>query len=267
MEVEGRRYTLNALDNIVLPRGVAHAALNASSSQRPCFMWPWPTDLPSRTIVDKFFSRRAMPEDSTGKAGAEYLTRHRTAKRFEAGKGASFIDFFNRDLIPGIEMSGGYGLFQPGGRLPAHVHDFDESICIVQGEATCVVEGRKYTLSGCATALQPRGRVHYFINQSNAPMAMIWVYGGPAPGAVGRGRALRHGRGEPLEVTGERTMSGQTGKKFVVTMTADFFDADGRPKYRDLGLSVFDGHSHIERRTFAEHRPRSVPTRSARPRG
>jgi len=102
-------------------------------------------------------------------------------KRFEPGTGASFIDFFNRDLVPGIEMSGGYGLFQPGGRLPAHVHDFDESICIVQGEATCIVEGRKYTLSDCATALQPRGRVHYFINQSNAPMAMIWVYGGPAP--------------------------------------------------------------------------------------
>ena len=54
-------------------------------------------------------------------------------------------------------------------------------------------------------------------------------------------------------------MSGQTGKKFVVTMTADFFGADGRPKYRDLGLSVFDGHSHIERRTFAEHRPKIGP--------
>ncbi len=54
-------------------------------------------------------------------------------------------------------------------------------------------------------------------------------------------------------------MSGQIGKKFVVTMTADFFGADGRPKYRDLGLSVFDGHGHIERRTFAEHRPQIGP--------
>jgi len=83
--------------------------------------------------------------------------------------------------IDGIEMSGGYGVFAPGGRLPAHIHDFDESICIVQGDATCVVEGRRYTMSGCATALQPRGRVHYFINDSNGPMAMIWVYAGPKP--------------------------------------------------------------------------------------
>jgi 2-keto-3-deoxy-L-rhamnonate aldolase RhmA/quercetin dioxygenase-like cupin family protein len=181
LEVEGRRYTLGALDNIVVPPGLAHAAVNPSSSQEAVLHVSMATDQPSRTLVDKFFSRRAMPDDSTGKAGAEYLTRQRTAKRFEAGQGVSFIDFFNRDLVPGIEMSGGYGLFQPGGRLPAHVHDFDESICIVQGQATCIVEGRKYTLSDCATALQPRGRVHYFINQSKAPMAMIWVYGGPLP--------------------------------------------------------------------------------------
>ena len=43
--------------------------------------------------------------------------------------------------------------------------------------------------------------------------------------------------------------------RFIVALTADFFDTGGRPKYRDLGLSVLDSHSHIERRTFSEHRP------------
>jgi quercetin dioxygenase-like cupin family protein len=80
-----------------------------------------------------------------------------------------------------MEMSGGYGVFRPGGRLPAHVHDFDESICIIQGNATCVVEGRRYKMSDNSTALQPRGRVHYFINDSDATMAMLWVYAGPSP--------------------------------------------------------------------------------------
>ena len=36
-------------------------------------------------------------------------------------------------------------------------------------------------MSGGATALQPRGRVHYFINESNGPMEMLWVYAGPRP--------------------------------------------------------------------------------------
>ena len=30
-------------------------------------------------------------------------------------------------------------------------------------------------------ALQPRGRVHYFINETDRPMAMIWVYAGDMP--------------------------------------------------------------------------------------
>ncbi|MGO8750674.1 MAG: hydroxyacid dehydrogenase [Thermoguttaceae bacterium] len=47
--------------------------------------------------------------------------------------------------------------------------------------------------------------------------------------------------------------------KFIVTMTADFFDAAGCPKYRDLGLSVFDRQEHIERRVFSEHRPQIGP--------
>jgi len=43
--------------------------------------------------------------------------------------------------------------------------------------------------------------------------------------------------------------------KFIVTMTADFFDAAGCPKYQDLGLAVFDDQAHVERRVFSEHRP------------
>jgi oxalate decarboxylase/phosphoglucose isomerase-like protein (cupin superfamily) len=36
-------------------------------------------------------------------------------------------------------------------------------------------------MADLSTALQPRGRVHYFINDSRAPMAMLWVYAGPVP--------------------------------------------------------------------------------------
>jgi mannose-6-phosphate isomerase-like protein (cupin superfamily) len=122
-----------------------------------------------------------MPADATGVPGAERVNRHATAKRFEAAPGATFMDFFNGELVPGIEMSGGYGLFRPGGRLPCHIHDFDESICIIEGAATCIVEGRRYAMRDNATALQPRGRCHYFINESDAPMAMLWVYAGPTP--------------------------------------------------------------------------------------
>jgi 2-keto-3-deoxy-L-rhamnonate aldolase RhmA/quercetin dioxygenase-like cupin family protein len=181
MEVEGRTYTLKNRDNIVVLPGLAHTARNASSTEAAVLHAAFPTDTPSRTLVEKFFSRRSMPEDSQGVAGAERVNRFATAPRAPAGPNTEFIDYFNSTLTPGIEMSGGYGLFHSTGRLPAHVHDFDESICIISGQATCIVEGRRYTMGGGQTALQPRGRVHYFINETQSTMEMLWVYAGPKP--------------------------------------------------------------------------------------
>jgi len=181
VEVEGRRYSLDPLDNVTIPKGHDHHVVNTSTHEPAVFNIMMATDTPTRTFVDPSFVCRAMPADSTGHPGAERVTRFKMANRYEPGPNASFVDFFNCELLPEIEMSGGYGLFQHGGRLPAHVHDFDESICIIEGTATCVVEGRNYTMSDSATALQPRGRVHYFINETDEPMAMLWVYAGPMP--------------------------------------------------------------------------------------
>jgi quercetin dioxygenase-like cupin family protein len=186
VEVEGRRYRLAPLDNVTIPRGIAHTVINASADKEVLVHVAFPTDKPSRDFVEKRFTTQIMPDDATGPSspGLERVTRIRSAPRCEGGEGASFVDYFNADLMPGLEMSGGYGLFQPGGRLPAHIHDFDESICIVDGTATCVVEGRRHTMTGFATALQPRGRVHYFVNETAGPMAMIWVYAGPQPDRI-----------------------------------------------------------------------------------
>ena len=137
---------------------------------------------PQRELVSRSFDQTAMPSDSGGTPGFERVSRFATAKRLHGvGPGAEFVDFFNAELMPGIEMSGGFARFDPGGRLPDHIHDFDESICIIRGDADCVVEGRKYSMTACATAMVPRGRVHYFINESQDQMDMIWVYAGPMP--------------------------------------------------------------------------------------
>jgi quercetin dioxygenase-like cupin family protein len=179
--VEGREYRLGSMDNIVIPRGIAHSVRNLSASTPARFHVAFPSEAPGREWVSARFQSYAMPDGSSGTPGKERVNRFKTAARCSAGPGTSFIDHFNRELMPGLEMSGGYGLFQPGGRLPAHFHDFDESICIIEGTATCICEGRHHSMSGGATALQPRGRVHYFINESREPMAMLWVYAGPMP--------------------------------------------------------------------------------------
>ncbi|MEI6340102.1 MAG: aldolase/citrate lyase family protein, partial [Verrucomicrobiota bacterium] len=180
MDAQGRRYHLGAMDNITIPRGIPHSAINVSKQPVRVHV-AMATSSPSRDLVEAPASMRSIPEDASGFPGREHVVRFGTARRYEAGPNTQFIDHLNSELVPGIEMSGGYGLFFKGGRLPAHLHDFDESICIVQGSATCNVEGRLYTMADFSTALQPRGRVHYFINENEEAMAMLWVYAGPMP--------------------------------------------------------------------------------------
>ncbi len=50
-----------------------------------------------------------------------------------------------------------------------------------------------------------------------------------------------------------------SGQKFLVVLTADFYDSAGAQRYRDIGLSVLAGHSHIEQRVFKEHRKQIGP--------
>lgn len=182
ISVEGRTYRLGPLDNITIPRWLPHQARNPQSGTVARLHVALAMSRPERDPVARYFDRTDMPSDSAGISGLERVTRFASARRMQGvGPGAEFIDYFNASLMPGIEMSGGFARFAPGGRLPDHLHDFDESICIIRGEAHCLVEGRRYALSDCATAMVPRGRVHYFINESEHSMDMIWVYAGPMP--------------------------------------------------------------------------------------
>jgi phosphoglycerate dehydrogenase-like enzyme len=43
-------------------------------------------------------------------------------------------------------------------------------------------------------------------------------------------------------------------RRFIVTLTADFYDSSGACKYQDIGLSMLAEHPHIGHRVFKEHR-------------
>ncbi len=184
INVESRLYNLDYMDNIVIPKGRAHQLRNNSNTELLVLHVAMSIATCIHSIATLPQLAEVAPSTSTGIDRGERINRYETAPRYEACPNVTFIDYFNRNLMPDIDMSGGYGLFQPGGRLPAHLHDFDESICIIEGEATCLVESRRYVMADCNTALQPRGRVHYFINNTEKPMAMLWVYAGGLPQRV-----------------------------------------------------------------------------------
>jgi phosphoglycerate dehydrogenase-like enzyme len=48
-------------------------------------------------------------------------------------------------------------------------------------------------------------------------------------------------------------------REIRVALTADLYGADGRPRYRDLGLGVFEGHPAIRCRPFPDYREEIDP--------
>jgi quercetin dioxygenase-like cupin family protein len=190
IDVEGHAYHLGPLDCITIPAGLARRTTNGPSAPAQLHV-SHAHNAPALTMIAETFPETIAPDSSHGREGKERITRGRPESRFALAPNAMFQDYFNAELgSQGI--CGGYGLFDPGARLPCHRHEFDESISIVQGRATCVVEGRQYELADNATALVPRGRCHYFINQSDQPMAMIWVYAGNMPDRIVMDEAYCH---------------------------------------------------------------------------
>ncbi len=182
IEVENRRYRLQPFDNITVPREVAHKVINNSPAEQAVFHIAMPVSAPQRAVTEPVFSEFVvMPDDFNGLSAKEYITRFNEAARYNAGSNTAFIDYCNEEMIAGVGMSGGIGIFYKDGRLPAHFHAFDESICIISGKAVCVTQQNRYHLSDLSTALQPQGFPHYFINPYPEEMYMIWIYAGAMP--------------------------------------------------------------------------------------
>jgi quercetin dioxygenase-like cupin family protein len=176
--VEGRHYRLKPYDAMHVPAGTVHAAGNESAGVPALVHTSFASDVPSRELVSANFTvtEREQPD----RLHPENLVRFEAAPVYELAPRAFFRDLFARRL-GSRGVCGGYGLFEPGASLPCHYHGYDESITIVTGTAVCQVAGREYQVSNCDTACIPLGRPHRFLNRSDAPMAMIWVYAGDEP--------------------------------------------------------------------------------------
>ncbi len=178
VSVEGRRYTLEPFDCIHVPAWIPHEVWNEASEGVMIAHSTIAEPQPTRCFVDD--STESSDRDASDGIAPERIRHFEAIERYELADGAIFRDLFAKRL-GSVGICGGYGIFRPGSSLPCHVHKFDESITIVTGEARCQVEGREYKLSGYDTAFIPEGRAHRFLNVSDQPMAMIWVYAGDEP--------------------------------------------------------------------------------------
>lgn len=180
IEVQGRVYRLRPLDCAHIPAGVPHRVANLAGASELVMHWAFASATPLREMVDERFVREDRDFAQPRNGDPESIVRFGNAPEYELAAGTRFYDLF-AGRFGSVGICGGYGEFNPGSSLPCHSHKYDESISIVKGEAICEVMGRRYRLSGCDTAMVPKGRPHRFLNESSEQMAMIWVYAGSEP--------------------------------------------------------------------------------------
>jgi len=80
--------------------------------------------------------------------------------------------------------------------------------------------------------------------------------------AVGRDRRIRSDLSVEPEAPSEGRPRFARRAPFRVALTGDFYDSNGRPRFRDIGVSQFEG-TGIEVRPFAEHRNEIGPDQFA----
>lgn len=177
--VEGRVYRLQQYDCVHLPAGVAHQVENDGSDDLVAH-WAFATARPTRELVAQIFPMDDRGTADPNESDPETIVRNRSDAIYELSNNAFFLDLFAK-RFGSVGICGGYGRFLTSASLPCHVHDFDESITIITGTAACLVQGKRYELSGCDTAYIPRGVPHRFLNHSSSEMSMIWVYAGSEP--------------------------------------------------------------------------------------
>ncbi|CAL9336658.1 hypothetical protein SUDANB1_00176 [Streptomyces sp. enrichment culture] len=99
-------------------------------------------------------------------------------ERFDRGGGVATIPYVGKWNSGTAVITTGQTVFQPGTGLPLHSHNVEESVLILEGEATAEIDGRLFDLEAGQATWVPAGTPHRFFNRGQDVLRIYWVYGG-----------------------------------------------------------------------------------------
>lgn len=96
----------------------------------------------------------------------------------DRGAGVKTTPFIGKWNSPGWNVTTGTTSFQPGTGLPLHIHNVEETVMILRGEAIAVVGEERHNLKPGDATWVPAEVPHCFINGGDSELLIYWVYGG-----------------------------------------------------------------------------------------
>ncbi|MEO5494997.1 MAG: cupin domain-containing protein [Sphingomonas sp.] len=71
----------------------------------------------------------------------------------------------------------GITVIDPGGAIPLHFHNCEESVIVLEGSAIVLIDGAEYELGPGDTTWLPADLPHCFLNPSaTAILRILWIY-------------------------------------------------------------------------------------------
>jgi HTH-type transcriptional repressor of puuD len=97
---------------------------------------------------------------------------------FDRGTGARTLPYVGKWNAEGNKVTTGVTEFAAGAGIPLHTHNVEESVLILEGQATAVIGDDSFDLEPGDATWAPAGVPHRFANRGQGPMRIYWVYGG-----------------------------------------------------------------------------------------
>ena len=107
--------------------------------------------------------------------GQSRIIRYKDVNLINRGEGV-----MDSEIVGGstgaTQLSSGIVTYPPGTTVPLHLHNAEESAIIIEGEATCELEGETYHLTPYDGVFIVPGGKHHFINKGDRPLIIVWTY-------------------------------------------------------------------------------------------
>jgi HTH-type transcriptional regulator, repressor for puuD len=110
--------------------------------------------------------------------GPPLVLRSGGIEPFDRGAGVVTLPYVGKWNAEGNQVTSGITIFEPGTAIPLHTHNVEESVLLLQGEATAVVGEDSFDLEAGDATWVPSGVPHRFANRGQGLMRIYWVYGG-----------------------------------------------------------------------------------------
>ncbi|MFE7224343.1 cupin domain-containing protein [Nocardioides sp. NPDC057577] len=106
------------------------------------------------------------------------IIRPNEVEPFDRGGGVATIPYVGKWNSDRNLVTTGQTVFQVGRGLPLHSHNVEESVLILEGQATAQIGDETFDMEVGDASWVPAGVPHRFFNRGEGVMRIYWVYGG-----------------------------------------------------------------------------------------